>query len=139
MRILSPFVLLIAAACAAAPAPAGPTAAASIPAGLYVLTAVGAKALPAESPTERGVTIWGGSLALEGGARYRLELRATPGDQAMTTATAVGAYRTAGDSLILTPDASAQAADPIRFRFAVAGALLRLHDKDGYEYTFSRR
>lgn len=144
MRILSLLLLLAAAACAAAPrpadpAPAGATAAASIPAGLYTLTAVDSNALPAQSPTERNVTIWSGSLALEAGARYRMELRATVGDQASAAVPVEGAYRTAGDSLFLTPDASADVASPVAFRYTLAGAVLRLRDEDGHEYTFSRR
>lgn len=134
MRFFSPLLLLIAAACATAPRAADP-----IPAGLYQLTAVDARGLPAQSPTERNVTIWGGSLALEGGARYRMELRATVGDQASSAAPVQGAYRIAGDSLFLNPDANADVASPVSFRFTLAGSLLRLRDEDGHEYTFSRR
>jgi hypothetical protein len=139
MRILSLLLLLVAAACATAARAAAPTAAGSIPAGLYQLTAVDARGLPAQSPTERNVTIWSGSLALEAGARYRMELRATVGDQPSTAAPVEGAYRTAGDSLILTRDAAADVASPVAFRFTLAGAVLRLRDEDGHEYTFSRR
>ena len=144
MRILSLLLLLAATACATAPraadpAPASAVASGSIPAGLYQLTAVDARGLPAQSPTERNVTIWSGSLALEAGARYRMELRATVGDQPSTAAPVEGAYRTAGDSLFLTPDASEDVATPVSFRFTLAGAVLRLRDEDGHEYTFSRR
>jgi hypothetical protein len=142
MRILSLLLLLAAAACAAAPQAADPAparAAASIPAGVYQLTAVDARGLPAQSPTERNVTIWSGSLALEPGARYRMELRATVGDQPSTAVPVEGAYRTAGDSLILTPDASADVASPVSFRYTLSGPVLRLRDEDGHEYTFSRR
>jgi len=144
MRILLPLALLLAAACAAAPRAAGPAppgavAASAIPAGVYNLTAVDGNGLPARSPTERSVTLWGGTLALEGGSRYRMELRATVGDRAASTVAAAGAYQAAGDSLVLSPDASAQAATPTRFRFTVAGALLRLRDDGGHEYTFSRQ
>ena len=144
MRIVSLLLLLTATACAAAPRPADPAPAASIvvdpiPTGLYDLTAVEGRGLPAQSPTERNVTIWGGSLALEGGARYRMELRATVGDQPSSAAPVEGAWRTAGDSLFLTPAASADVASPVTFRFTLAGALLRLRDEDGHEYTFSRR
>jgi hypothetical protein len=142
MRILAPLLLLLAAACATAPRAAEPNAAGSIaagpiPPGTYHLTAVGSRGLPARSPTERGVTIWSGSLALEAGARYRMELRATVGDQPSTAVPVEGAYRIAGDSLFLTPAASAEAATPARFRFTLAGPLLRLRDEDGHEYTFS--
>jgi|GEM_PF-3208799 len=143
MRAL-PLLLLLAAACAAAPraadpAPARATTAASIPTGVYQLTAVDANALPAPSPTERNVTIWSGSLALEAGARYRMELRATVGDQPSAAAPVEGAYRVSGDSLVLTPAAPADVATPVGFRFTLAGAVLRLRDEDGHEYTFSRR
>jgi len=144
MRILAPILLLLAAACAAAPraadpTPASATTAASIPAGLYNLTAIEGRGLPAQSPTERNVTIWSGSLALETGARYRMEMRATVGDQPSSAAPVEGSYRIAGDSLILTPASSAGAATPVTFRYTLAGAVLRLRDEDGHEYTFSRR
>lgn len=144
MRILSLLLLLLAAACATAaraadPAPANAVASGSIPAGVYQLTAVDAHGLPAQSPTERNVTIWSGSLALEAGARYRMELRATVGDQPSSAAPVEGGYRTARDSLFLTPDASGEVASPVSFRFTLAGAVLRLRDEDGHEYTFSRR
>ncbi len=140
MRALSLLLVVAAAACAAAPraadpAPAGAIVSASIPAGLYSLTAVDARGLPAQSPTERNVTIWSGSLALEAGARYRMELRATVGDQPASSVPIEGAYRTAGDSVFFIPDA----ANPVAFRFTLAGAVLRLRDEDGHEYTFSRR
>lgn len=127
-------LLALAAACATGPrAPSSPALA-----GSYALAEVNDRALPAESPTESGVTLHAGALALEADGRFTLRMNARTASQpAGTDAVVTGTYRLEGETLVVTHEGVS--APPMRFHLAREGATLRLRDDRGNEFTFSRR
>jgi hypothetical protein len=103
------------------------------------LQAVNGQALPAESGDEDGVMLHGGTLTLEPGGRYALQMLAAGRGQASPqTARIGGSYRISADSLALFPEPASQGGEA-HFRYVLSGRALRLRDEDGDEYTFLRQ
>lgn len=134
MRRIAAAVLLLASSACGSDGERAP-----VPAGFYQLVAVNEAPLPAQAPTEPGVTIVNGGLSLQSDANYTLRLDARvasqPGPQSRE---ATGKYTAARDTLILNPLQGSGAA-PVRFRFSVEGEELRLRDEQGHRYTFTKQ
>lgn len=124
-------LLALSAACATAAA-----GGAALP-GSWRLAQVNGRDLPAESPTEPGVTVTAGSLELSADGRAAMSLTArTASTPEPATRSMPGTYRTAADSLILLPGGSE--ANAARFRYQLAAPGLRLTDDRGNVYAFTR-
>lgn len=133
MRLIGVVALALLAACASAAR--GGTGLE----GSYALQAVNGQTIPAESGDEDGVILHGGTLTLEPGGRYALQmLAAARGQPSPQTARIGGSYRVSGDSLALFPEPASQGGEA-HFRYVVTGRALRLRDDDGDEYTFLRQ
>ena len=133
MRLIGVLALAVLAACASAPRGGAGLE------GSYALQAVNGQTIPAESGDEDGVILHGGTLTLEPGGRYALQmLAAGRGQPSPQTARIGGSYRVSGDSLALFPEPAAQGGEA-HFRYVLSGRALRLRDDDGDEYTFLRR
>jgi len=133
MRVLAAALLLLTSACAAAAPAADPG-----PAGSFALIRLNARDLPAESPTEPGVTVERGTLTLEADGRFTMELAARTGAQTASTQTVRGTYSAQGDELALLPDGAPEEA-ALRFTYSADRVGLRLRDERGNEYVFGRR
>lgn len=134
MRLMMVLAMAMLAACASAPRGGAGLE------GTYRLDRVNGQSLPARGGSESNVVLRQGTLALQAGGRYALQMVADIEGQASdTTAEDAGTYRAFGDSLALVSDAVAETdAEEVRFRFSLDGPVLRLHDDAGDEYAFVR-
>lgn len=133
MRAFVAFVLLISAACSLNPGPG-----AARLAGSYTLASINGRAMPTPSPSEPEVMLQGGSLVVERGGRFTLNLNAQVRSQPAAADAAVrGTYRVQADTIFLTlqPPTSGS---PTRFRFRMDDGRLKLRDDQGHEFEFTR-
>lgn len=134
MRVLTLLLTAFLAACATAPRAAVPSLE-----GSWQWTTINGRPLPAESPSEPGVMVQRGSLAVEPAGRYTLSVGAHVGPQATPVEMSLGgAYTVAGDQLTFTPDSGADAR-PVTYRYTLNGGVLRLTDEKGVVFDFARR
>ncbi len=134
MRIRAALLALVLSACVSATPRLGE---ASWLVGSWKMMAMGARALPAESPTEPGVTVTDGNMTLDRGGRFEMRLQARlatrPGAADRSIA---GNYELRRDSLIMIPDGEPEGT--MRFRFVENGGRLVLQDERGSAFEFVR-
>ena len=132
MRSLPAALLILLAACIAAPASAQVK-------GSYELVRINGDPLPAASPTEDVVIMEGLTVLLGADARYTFQFR---GRNAATDAPVemkvTGTYEVAENRLLLTPD-EGTGADPVEFRWELRDGELLWWDENEDEYTLARR
>jgi hypothetical protein len=131
MRVITVLVLALLAACASASRGGAGLE------GSYELVRINGDALPAESPTEDGVTMQGVTLRLTPDGRFTMDAKATTGGGVgQSDERSQGTWSSTGDTLVMVPDVSG--GDPPRFRWTLDEGTLTLYDQDGHAYTFRR-
>jgi hypothetical protein len=134
MRFLFAALLFVLAACASAPAPAGPRLE-----GSYQLVQVNGHALPTPSPGDSTTMIEAVTLVLGPDGRYTMRVAGhDPASGTDARAEVNGAYRVEADRLALYPDEGTEA-DPTEYRWTLEGGRLRLIDEMDDEYVFARQ
>jgi hypothetical protein len=132
MRIALSLLLLATAACAGmrgtAPAARAPLV------GIWRVTQVNGRELPAPSPMEPAVTIERASLMLLANGDYTLSITAHGGSEPAGEHNQAGTWAVRENALTLAP-ASARAT---RFAYSLAGGALTLRDGQGVVYTLTR-
>jgi hypothetical protein len=138
MRIALALLLLAASACAGtqgrSASPAASRAAASPLVGIWRVTQVNGRDLPAPSPQEPNVTVERASLMLLANGDYTLSITARTATQPAAEQSQSGRYAAAGNTLTLTP----QNGRGTRFVYSFAGPGLTLRDETGAVYTLAR-
>lgn len=125
-RLAALFLLILCAACGRDVA------------GTYELARINGRAVPAESPTEPGVTVRGGTLALQDDGSFRLELSARLQGQQPTVVRAVsGTYREDGGAVVLA--AAADGGQSVEMRGEREDERLVVRDPSGNRFTFERQ
>jgi hypothetical protein len=126
MRLAATLLLLLCAACGSGVA------------GTYRLAQVNGRALPVESPTEPGVTVQGGTLALADDGSFRLELSARlQGQQPALVREVQGTYRQDDGAVVLA--AAADGGQPVEMRGERENERLVVRDPSGNRFTFERQ
>ena len=138
MRIALALLLLSASACMgmqgtyATPAASRGTAAALV--GIWRVTQVNGRDLPAASPQEPNITIESASLLLAANGRYTLSITSHRGAESVATQSQDGTYSAADMTITLNPSAGR----PTRFAYTLTGGALTLRDDQGVVYTLAR-
>lgn len=102
--------------------------------GNYSLVSINGQPLPAPSPDDDGVTVYGASFDLGGDGRFALSMRPSP-DGAGTQQLA-GTYRVEGSSLVLTP---VPEDEPFTLGWTLQGDTLGILNDDQDLYRFVRQ
>ena len=138
MRIALALLLLSAAACAGTPgrsaSPAASRASASPLVGIWRVTQVNGRDLPAPSPQEPNVTVERASLMLQANGQYTLSITARTALQPAAEQSQSGRYAAGAGTLTLTPENGR--ATP--FTYTLAASVLTLREARGTVYTLAR-
>jgi hypothetical protein len=131
MRLLFTFLLALATGVS--------VPAAAQPEGSFALAQINDQPLPAASPAETNIIIDEMALRLGADARYTMRFRVRrDGTDSPFEVEAGGTYRSEGDQLSLRPD-EGSVGEPVTYRWAVDGEVLRLIDEREDEYRFVRQ
>ncbi|HEX6746488.1 MAG TPA: lipocalin family protein [Longimicrobium sp.] len=122
MRIALALLLLVTPACAGRqPAPGTPSAAVV---GIWRVTQVNGRDLPAASPQEANVTVERASLMLQANRNYTLSITARTGQAPASERSQSGTWSAGESTLTLSPDG----ARPTRFDYRFSAGTLTLRE-----------
>lgn len=128
------WINLLLLAVAASVLPSAP--AASQVMGVYTLTHLEGRALPAPSPDENNVTVHAATILFEENGGYTFALRTSMADPSQIEhRQTTGSYRVEGDTLFLQME---DGSDPIPLAYTLEDGQLTLRVPAGYAYTFQR-
>lgn len=131
MRLLFAFLLALATGVS--------VPAAAQPEGSFALAQINGQPLPSASPAETNIIIDEMGLRLGADARYTMRFRVRrDGTDSPFEVEASGTSRTEGDQLFFRPD-DGSVGEPVTYRWALNGEMLRLIDEQENEYHFVRQ